>query len=92
MAGREAVRKAVHQVRPLLSVDKDEARKRVINLYKTWYRQIPYVVMDYDIPMSIEQCRAKLREEFLKNKDVQDIRVIDMLVVKVFISFRFSVL
>ncbi|KAL5287087.1 NDUFA6 family protein [Megaselia abdita] len=82
MAGREAARKVVHQVRPLLSVDKDEARKRVINLYKTWYRQIPYVVMDYDIPMSVEQCRDKLREEFLKNKDVSDIRVIDMLVVK----------
>lgn len=42
-----------------------------------------FLVMDYDIPMSIEQCRAKLREEFIKNKDVSDIRVIDMLVVKV---------
>lgn len=42
-----------------------------------------FLVMDYDIPMSIEQCRAKLREEFTKNKDVSDIRVIDMLVVKV---------
>lgn len=30
----------------------------------------------------MEQCRAKLKEEFVKNKDVQDIRVIDMLVIK----------
>jgi hypothetical protein len=40
-------------------------------------------VMDYDIPKSVEQCRAKLREEFEKNRHVSDIRVIDMLVVKV---------
>lgn len=39
--------------------------------------------MDYDIPKSIQQCRAKLREEFLRNRDVTDIRVIDMLVIKV---------
>lgn len=38
--------------------------------------------MDYDIPKSIENCRAKLREEFLKNAHVKDIRVSDMLVIK----------
>lgn len=43
MAGREAVKRAVQQVRPILSVDREEARKRALNLYKAWYRQIPYV-------------------------------------------------
>lgn len=43
MAGREAVKRAVQQVRPILSVDKEEARKRALNLYKAWYRQIPYI-------------------------------------------------
>lgn len=32
----------VRQVKPLLSVDRGEAKRRVINLYKAWYRQIPY--------------------------------------------------
>ncbi|GAB0086084.1 NADH dehydrogenase [Sergentomyia squamirostris] len=81
-ASREAVVRALKQVRPILSVDKIEARRRVFNLYRAWYRQIPYVVMDYDIPKSVEQCREKLREEFMKHKDVSDIRVIDMLVIK----------
>lgn len=46
MAGsREAVKRMVQQVRPVLSVDKQEAKRRVINLYKAWYRQIPYVGM-----------------------------------------------
>lgn len=43
MAGREAVKRVVQQVRPILSVDKEEARKRMLNLYKAWYRQIPYI-------------------------------------------------
>jgi NADH dehydrogenase (ubiquinone) 1 alpha subcomplex subunit 6 len=42
-----------------------------------------YIVMDYDIPKNVEQCRQKLREEFEKQKHVKDIRVIDMLVIKV---------
>lgn len=45
--------------------------------------------MDYDIPKSVEQCREKLREEFLKHKNVSDIRVIDMLVIKVSQLSRF---
>lgn len=38
---------------------------------------------DFDIPKSEDQCRAKLREIFNNNKHVSDIRVIDMLVIKV---------
>lgn len=39
--------------------------------------------MDYHIPKNVEQCRDKLREEFEKNKHLTDIRIIDMLVIKV---------
>lgn len=37
------VKSATRQVKPLLSLDKLEARRRVLSLYKAWYRQIPYV-------------------------------------------------
>lgn len=43
MAGREAVKRSLQQVRPILSVDHTEARRRVLNLYKAWFRQMPYV-------------------------------------------------
>jgi len=43
MASQKAARKVLQQVRPILSVDQSEARKRVFNLYKAWYRQIPYI-------------------------------------------------
>lgn len=36
----------------------------------------------YDIPKSVEQCRGKLKEQFVKNKDISDVRVVDMLVIK----------
>ncbi|XP_044731490.1 NADH dehydrogenase [ubiquinone] 1 alpha subcomplex subunit 6 [Chrysoperla carnea] len=74
--------KTLRQVKPILSTDKNGARSRVITLYKAWYRQIPSVVFDYDIPKTVPECRAKLRELFEKNKNVEDIRVIDLLVIK----------
>uniref|UniRef100_A0A161MLJ2 NADH dehydrogenase [ubiquinone] 1 alpha subcomplex subunit 6 n=1 Tax=Triatoma infestans TaxID=30076 RepID=A0A161MLJ2_TRIIF len=82
MSTKKAVTSAIHHVKPILSVDRSESRRRVLNLYKAWYRQIPYIVMDYDIPKSIKQCREKLREEFQKQNHVTDIRVINMLVIK----------
>ncbi|MPC86682.1 NADH dehydrogenase [ubiquinone] 1 alpha subcomplex subunit 6 [Portunus trituberculatus] len=36
-------RAGVRQVKPILSVDHGEARQRVLNLYKAWYRQLPYI-------------------------------------------------
>ncbi|XP_023222809.1 NADH dehydrogenase [ubiquinone] 1 alpha subcomplex subunit 6-like [Centruroides sculpturatus] len=81
MAGH-VVKSVPRQVKPILSVDTAEARRRVLNLYKAWYRQIPYICSEYYIPVSAQQGREKLRELFNKNKYVSDIRAIDMLVIK----------
>ena len=43
---------------------------------------LKFLVDEYDIPKSVEQCRDKLKEEFVKNKDITDMRIIDMLVIK----------
>ncbi|XP_026327093.1 NADH dehydrogenase [ubiquinone] 1 alpha subcomplex subunit 6 [Hyposmocoma kahamanoa] len=82
MASRKAIHVGSKVVKPLLSTNPVEARRRVMNLYKAWYRQIPYIVEEFDIPKSEKQCKEKLKEMFMQNKDVADIRVIDMLVVK----------
>ncbi|OQV18063.1 putative NADH dehydrogenase [ubiquinone] 1 alpha subcomplex subunit 6 [Hypsibius exemplaris] len=70
------------EVTPLLSSSKREVRLRVLNLYRSWYRQIPHILMDYDVPVDQDKCRAKLKEIFMANRDVKDIRAIDMLVAK----------
>ncbi|XP_056646163.1 NADH dehydrogenase [ubiquinone] 1 alpha subcomplex subunit 6 [Diorhabda carinulata] len=78
----QAVRKSIKEVKPILSLNREEARKRVLNLYKAWYRQLPYIVKNYDIPRTVEQCKTKLREEFTKFDEIKDVRLIDMLVIK----------
>ncbi|KAH0560693.1 NADH dehydrogenase [ubiquinone] 1 alpha subcomplex subunit 6 [Cotesia glomerata] len=74
--------RAVRQVKPVLSLSKAEAHRRVLNLYRSWYRQIPYILLDYHIPKSEDDLKAKIREKFYENKNVTDIRIIDLLVVK----------
>ncbi|XP_053609225.1 NADH dehydrogenase [ubiquinone] 1 alpha subcomplex subunit 6 [Plodia interpunctella] len=82
MSARQAIQVGTKAVKPVLSTTHGEARRRVLNLYKAWYRQIPYLVRDFDMPKNEEQCREKLKEIFLRNKNVSDIRVIDLLVIK----------
>ncbi|CAG0900592.1 unnamed protein product [Darwinula stevensoni] len=72
----------MRKVKPIFSSNEAEARQRVISLYKAWYRQIPYIVHEFDIPKSVRQCREKLKEEFVKNKDLKDVRIIDAKVIK----------
>ena len=70
-------------MKPLLSVDNNEARLRVLSLYKAWSRQLPFMVSEFDIPVNEVQAKAKLREKFMANAHVKDARVIDMMVIKV---------
>lgn len=43
----QAVKRVVQEVKPILSLDREEARKRVLNLYKAWYRQLPYIGLKF---------------------------------------------
>ena len=36
-------RPILKEIKSVLSTDRDEAKRRVLNLYKLWYRQAPYV-------------------------------------------------
>lgn len=36
-------RPALKQMKAVLSSNREDAKKRVLNLYKLWYRQAPYV-------------------------------------------------
>lgn len=38
----QPVKTVVRHVKPIVSTTKEEARARVISLYKAWYRQIPH--------------------------------------------------
>ncbi|XP_060520261.1 NADH dehydrogenase [ubiquinone] 1 alpha subcomplex subunit 6-like [Cylas formicarius] len=78
----EASRRVLKKAKTILSLDRRETRRHVISLYKSWSRQIPYIVQHYDLPFMEKVYRQKLREEFTKHKCIDDIRIIDMLVIK----------
>ncbi|XP_031571698.1 NADH dehydrogenase [ubiquinone] 1 alpha subcomplex subunit 6-like [Actinia tenebrosa] len=69
-------------VKPLLSTTPGEARKRVFNLYRAWWREIPHAVQAFALDITVKSGRKKVREEFMKNAHVRDLRVIDMLIIK----------
>ena len=66
-----------------MSIDNHEARLRVLALYKAWIRQVPAMIKMYELPVTEEKCRATIKTSFVKNKNLKDIRVIDMMVIKV---------
>ncbi|KAL5481545.1 hypothetical protein EMCRGX_G021733 [Ephydatia muelleri] len=68
--------------KPILSNSFTEARRRALNLYRAWYREIPKAVEAYCLEVSVKSARDTLRQEFYKNSHVRDPRVIDMLVIK----------
>lgn len=69
-------------IKPFLSTNRFESKRRVLNLYRAWIRfgdRMPYV---YDIPKDVLECKTAIKIKFLKNKDVRDLRTIDYLVAK----------
>ncbi|CAH2313221.1 NADH dehydrogenase [ubiquinone] 1 alpha subcomplex subunit 6 [Pelobates cultripes] len=74
--------RAATAVRPLLSRDLGEAKRRVRELYRAWYREVPNTVQVYQLDITVKQGRDKLRQMFQNNAHVTDPRVIDILVIK----------
>ncbi|XP_062919425.1 NADH dehydrogenase [ubiquinone] 1 alpha subcomplex subunit 6 [Mobula hypostoma] len=80
-AGR-AVAASGKVVKPFLSRDQSEAKRRVRELYRAWYREVPNTVQKFHLDITVKQGRDKVREMFMRNAHVTDPRVIDILVIK----------
>ncbi|XP_032517714.2 NADH dehydrogenase [ubiquinone] 1 alpha subcomplex subunit 6-like [Danaus plexippus] len=84
----QAVRAGSKVAKPVLSLDSAEAHRRVLGLYRGYYRYIPYIAKHFDIQKSEAQCKSKLREFFYKNACLTDLRVIDVLVIKGYMNLK----
>ncbi|XP_056379682.1 NADH dehydrogenase [ubiquinone] 1 alpha subcomplex subunit 6 [Hyla sarda] len=82
MAAAKSASRVVGSVKPLLSRDLNDAKRRVRELYRAWYREVPNTVHVYQLDITVKQGRDKVREEFKKNAHASDPRVIDLLVIK----------
>ncbi|ORY01082.1 hypothetical protein K493DRAFT_335087 [Basidiobolus meristosporus CBS 931.73] len=58
------------------------ARQRVISLYRDCQRAAPKIVTLYELDFPADVVRAKVREEFEKNRFVNDVGVLDILIFK----------
>uniref|UniRef100_UPI0025ADF8C7 NADH dehydrogenase [ubiquinone] 1 alpha subcomplex subunit 6 n=1 Tax=Doryrhamphus excisus TaxID=161450 RepID=UPI0025ADF8C7 len=81
-AAARAATGASKVVKPIFSRDFDEAKRRVRELYRAWYREVPNAVAMFQLDITVQQGRDKVREMFNKNKHVTDPRLMDMLVIK----------
>ncbi|XP_077268395.1 NADH dehydrogenase (ubiquinone) B14 subunit isoform X2 [Temnothorax americanus] len=80
MASRAAT--VVRQVKPILSINREDARRKVLTLYKAWIRQVPSSLLSYDIPKTEAECKRKIREEFKRHAHLTDLRIIDKQIIR----------
>ena len=52
--------------------------------------KVPHTVQAFALDISVKQGRNKVREEFAKNRNITDLRVVDMLVIKVTSYMQYS--
>lgn len=69
-------------VRPILSKTPEEARKGVNALYRDFYRELEWTMRSHIMDTPIAVARQTLKKKFLENKQMTDVRMIDMSVVK----------
>ncbi|TFY77024.1 hypothetical protein EWM64_g6988 [Hericium alpestre] len=60
----------------------EQARKKVLQLYRDWYRAGPEVVTLYALNVPPAVIRHAVRREFERNRYVSDLKVIDVLALK----------
>ncbi|KAI8967928.1 hypothetical protein BDF20DRAFT_897907 [Mycotypha africana] len=58
------------------------ARMRALALYRKWQKSVPDIMKLHELNIPTSSIRAKIREEFEKNRDVEKLEVRDILYAK----------
>ncbi|KAL1409549.1 ndufa6 NADH-ubiquinone oxidoreductase subunit [Vanrija albida] len=65
-----------------IAATREEARVRVIDAYRAWYRSAPEICALYALNVSPSALRLKFRQDFEKNRNIDDLAVINVLLHK----------
>lgn len=71
-----------------ISRDPAELRRRVIALYRMYMRSAPAFTETYEIDQPVSRVRTKLRQEFERNRFVNDTSVTNILLAKGQMEFQ----
>ncbi|KAK3399119.1 hypothetical protein B0T20DRAFT_409264 [Sordaria brevicollis] len=64
------------------SANWDDAKRRVFALYRAWLRSTPEMQAMYSVPLPISVIRTRIRQEFERNRFVNKLNVVDVLITK----------
>ncbi|KAI7787671.1 nadh-ubiquinone oxidoreductase kda subunit [Diaporthe eres] len=64
------------------SINWAEAQKRVLGTYRQWIRAAPEIQTMYNVPFPVSVIRTRIREEFERNRFVNKLPIVDVLLFK----------
>ncbi|CEP07265.1 hypothetical protein [Parasitella parasitica] len=73
---------AEHAITTASASSADAARTRALGLYRKWQKSVPEMMKLHEINMPSAAIRAKIREEFERNRNVEKLEVRDILYAK----------
>ncbi|KAJ3069932.1 hypothetical protein HDU98_007025 [Podochytrium sp. JEL0797] len=59
-----------------------QARKRVLSGYRDWIRSASWIANNYQLDLTSDVLRKRMRQEYNKYKGVSDLQTIDLLIYK----------
>ncbi|KAK4227914.1 hypothetical protein QBC38DRAFT_454769 [Podospora fimiseda] len=70
------------------SANLDEAKRRVLKAYREWIRAAPEIQTMYSVPHPVSAIRTRMRQEFERNRFVNKLSVIDVLLMKSNVDYQ----
>ncbi|KRX65249.1 Hexaprenyldihydroxybenzoate methyltransferase, mitochondrial, partial [Trichinella sp. T9] len=76
------------QIKPIVSRNPQEARKRVLRVYKDWMKFVPTLNFLYQLHLREDVLRDAIKRQFVRNAEIRDIRVVDILTNKAEVELK----
>ncbi|KAK3313854.1 NADH-ubiquinone oxidoreductase 14.8 kDa subunit [Apodospora peruviana] len=65
-----------------------EAKRRTLAVYREWIRAAPEIQTMYSVPLPVSVIRTRIRQEFERNRFVNKLSVVDVLITKGHIDYQ----